>query len=346
MSALHWGKSEDDFLNSISEFPNNHHLKRVYADWLMDRELPRGEFIALQFLDVQQKQDPTIKLREQELLRQHATSWLEDLHRVLLPYPLRFEHGFVQSAVFESPSLAATQSVVGHRGWATLEELSTSPNSPHLPTLELLTHPVMRSLKSVAHLDESTAISVCRSPIKFPWNQLGVFFSNKSNYNTNQPLSKSFIEALSSPDSLPNLRHLFLFNTWLSPRNYRWLWNAPVTKQLDSLCLPCHYETIPIWLQELNTRSIQVNRLCLRVWSCDLTMEQDTNQQWSILSAKLHPQAVPSSNPSWELARCLQQFPPDSLTKLYVTSSGSCQVAPILAAVQRQRYLKTLSICA
>ena len=87
----------ETFLVDIWENPEDDTPRLVYADWLMDRDDPRGEFIALQCeLETRSIKDPSharLRRRELALLREHREEWLGDLADARAP--LTFRRGFL-----------------------------------------------------------------------------------------------------------------------------------------------------------------------------------------------------------------------------------------------------------
>jgi uncharacterized protein (TIGR02996 family) len=127
--------------------PEDDELFLVYADWLLDRGIPRGELIRLDY-DLARVQDATdraaLELRRQELLREHPELGPAQLMKVLdqaraaweeLPDWrqrdqtlgfLRWRNGFIQQVRFE----ARMEEPVG-----LLEELLTHPAARFLQEL-------------------------------------------------------------------------------------------------------------------------------------------------------------------------------------------------------------------
>lgn len=71
---------EDAFLHDILAHPDDDAPRLIYADWLDERNDPRGEFIRIQCALAQlSDEDPRrwpLELREQELLCEHEAKWL------------------------------------------------------------------------------------------------------------------------------------------------------------------------------------------------------------------------------------------------------------------------------
>jgi uncharacterized protein (TIGR02996 family) len=115
-------------LAAIRATPEDDAPRLVYADALIDRGDPRGDFIVRQCRGDEAK----------DLLDQHGRGWLEGLGPLLMSYT--FERGFLAKARFApSPELGALERAVGKPIWATVREL-------HGP-LKIALHEIMRSLR-------------------------------------------------------------------------------------------------------------------------------------------------------------------------------------------------------
>src|SRR5579875_3467754 len=88
---------EDAFLHDILTHPDDDAPRLIYADWLDERNDPRGEFIRIQCALAQlSDEDPCrwpLELREQELLREHKAKWLP---KGIGNAPCVFHRGFVE----------------------------------------------------------------------------------------------------------------------------------------------------------------------------------------------------------------------------------------------------------
>ena len=69
--------TEAELLRAIEAQPNDDEVRRVYADWLIDRGDPRGEFIQLQceLVRARGKRAGEIRERAQKLVDRRAASW-------------------------------------------------------------------------------------------------------------------------------------------------------------------------------------------------------------------------------------------------------------------------------
>ena len=67
----------------------------IYADWLSERNDPRGEFISLQIKKSQAELTDEEKKRERALLKAHAGRWLGPLEPLIESQSVVFERGFL-----------------------------------------------------------------------------------------------------------------------------------------------------------------------------------------------------------------------------------------------------------
>lgn len=105
--------TDAELLRAITSRPKDDAPRRVYADWLLEREDPRGAFINLQLAPTP---DPK---RENKLLKAHGKKWLGPFQLKLLRKPV-FRRGFVAGGVVMSAALPSASDL---EEWATLDDL-------------------------------------------------------------------------------------------------------------------------------------------------------------------------------------------------------------------------------
>lgn len=102
----------------------------VYADWLLERNDPRGELISLQFQRRRGEGTPATEEREKELLKRHGKAWLGPLAPVISfgkNYSgSRFERGFLAVADIILSVGKKLEPLMTDPAWATVEELQGS----------------------------------------------------------------------------------------------------------------------------------------------------------------------------------------------------------------------------
>src|SRR5262249_37183185 len=83
---------ESELLAAVYASPSDDGPRSVYADWLLERNDPRGEFIALQLASESRQLTKKERARQQELLVAHRREWLGPL--ATLPIRIGFDRGF------------------------------------------------------------------------------------------------------------------------------------------------------------------------------------------------------------------------------------------------------------
>lgn len=119
--------SEDDLLAAIHAEPDADAPRHVYADWLLERDDPRGTFIALQLrASSATGQGDTLRAQAEarELLARYERVWLGPAAAFVAPNKTEFRRGFLSRAVlrFPPPDQAAKRArAVSLSTWRTLE---------------------------------------------------------------------------------------------------------------------------------------------------------------------------------------------------------------------------------
>ncbi len=115
--------------------------RRVLADYLIEQDDPRGEYISLALSELDQEG----RERRDALLEEHRWSWLQPLGAVIPKAHARFERGLLASADVEVglDDLAVVENAIG---WGAIEKLHFLPGSVHFVS------PVMRALREVGPL--------------------------------------------------------------------------------------------------------------------------------------------------------------------------------------------------
>ena len=133
-------KNLEALLAAIYDAPDDDAPRHVYADALLERGDPRGEFIALQ---MRPASDPVrdAKKREKELLATYGKQWLGDLAPVIMT-GFTFERGFLAECKVDNRHIDRVKKLVGHPAWATVRSISGSAS--------IALDPVMRALRRLA----------------------------------------------------------------------------------------------------------------------------------------------------------------------------------------------------
>lgn len=136
----------DRLLEDVYKNPADDGPRQVLADWLIEKGDPRGELIALQLRPRATPMTPQQAARERSLLHAHWKKWAGPLAPHLMRTGLVFERGFL--------TRCKTSKLVGEQTWGTVEHLGLCKGAGTKDgAIPLITHPVMRALRSVSGLD-------------------------------------------------------------------------------------------------------------------------------------------------------------------------------------------------
>ena len=92
----------------------------MFADWLLARGDPRGEFIMLQLTRKRRGLDAASQKREAALLKEHARTWMGPLEPAIDRKVFRFEGGFLYACKINVRGM--TTPLLTHPAWSTVRE--------------------------------------------------------------------------------------------------------------------------------------------------------------------------------------------------------------------------------
>ncbi|GAA0463560.1 hypothetical protein Aca07nite_59690 [Actinoplanes capillaceus] len=152
-------------LDAVYAAPDDDAPRHEYARWLTGQGDPRGEFITLQLTAEQRDLDRVEQAREAALLARHARTWLGPLAPLAVATGIRFRRGFVNGLMVYVRAPELMRAVIGNPIWSTVESLEfdhrlTGCHSK-MSVQDGITHPVMRSLRSLGGLFGPTAVQAC-----------------------------------------------------------------------------------------------------------------------------------------------------------------------------------------
>ena len=230
-------RSAERLLARIFDNPEDDELRRVYADVLLEQGDPRGELIALQYRRLDGDLDEAVAKREAWLLRMHRKKWLGPLGDVAADVEL--ERGFLASLSYDAKYAAQLAAVTGSPYWATVRALRLVDTKTKRGLVELLTHPVMRSLRDVRGLDVATAAAL--GDRGAAWTALGIRVPD------------------AAPPALdlrnfPALRTLEVQSSARGLAPLRWLMEHPVLDRIEALVVQNGDSAFPTWLSAVLRR--------------------------------------------------------------------------------------------
>ena len=173
----------------VCEHPRDDAPRRVLADYLLERNVALGEFIALS-LDKNISTDA--KARYEHLYDTLVPGWLAPLARVVPPVTARFDRGLL-SDVDVWATEAHAQSVRGHLVWNSVERIRVHGGEP-------IIHPAMRALRTLGPVDAQWIAALLAGPTPWAIEELDI-----SDLDIGADL-----QLLRDTRLLPNLRRLTL----------------------------------------------------------------------------------------------------------------------------------------
>jgi uncharacterized protein (TIGR02996 family) len=166
--------SEADLLAQVYASPDDDAPRLVYADCLLDKGDPRGEFIQLQL----RGGDPA---RAAALVAKHGEHWAGPLFAAFLvkyQYPLAWRRGFLDGGTLLATKLtkAAGAKLVTEPAWATVRWLALSifDRKPE-NAIPLIAHPCMRSLRELVDVPDEVVARLASDDLARPLEILGVY---------------------------------------------------------------------------------------------------------------------------------------------------------------------------
>lgn len=128
--------------------------RRVLADYLLEQEDPRGEYISLALAE---DLDADSIARRDALFAEHHWSWIAPLPDVVPAGGARFEHGLLAHAEVWAPSDEAVAAVRGAPVWATVRSVRYLGEDGRC-----VLHPTMRALREVSNARLPTLETLAR----------------------------------------------------------------------------------------------------------------------------------------------------------------------------------------
>lgn len=116
--------NEHDFLTWMAEAPADLTRRQAFADWLLERGLPRGEFMALQLAD--RALTPKERARVGALQKKHEKEWLRGFARSLIKGSAVFTKGALSSIELSTWGPEGNVPSAEEPQLATLERLANS----------------------------------------------------------------------------------------------------------------------------------------------------------------------------------------------------------------------------
>ena len=248
-------RTSDDFLQDIARSPDDDALKRVFADWLLERGEPRGEFMALQLKE--QRTDEELS-REALLLKAHVKQWLPDEILInVVPSSIVFEKGVFAGARVSVRSHSALTASLTHPAWATVRRLAAAPHelAERCPVLEQLTELDELQLTGLAVKERRIGRLKVLGVIGTSPQVLQRAFASRS-FEGVRELQLGF--HLTSRDSADETRQTL---REYEPERLRWLFLSRLGAGLQRLVMPTGWLDLSRWFIELEMANAEIPEL-------------------------------------------------------------------------------------
>lgn len=155
--------AEADLLRAIHEHPEDDQARLVYADWLLERGKPRGEFIQLQYARAEGRAPKGSATRERKLLDAGWKEWLGGIDGLMHKDGMRFERGFADT--LELVRVWGTK-IWERPAWSTVRVLDWYHRASDEPeTREFAAGGWWRSLREMLALDPRGFSALTSSPL-------------------------------------------------------------------------------------------------------------------------------------------------------------------------------------
>jgi len=202
--------------------PRDDGPRRVLADYLLEREIPRGELIAYGL-------EPTARAKCDELIAASGGSWTHPLKRCIPLETAKLERGFLAEAELWLDEDTAFD-LRGLPVWNSLERLFVHPKSA------CILDPGMRALRELGRLDEAWLLELLA--VDRPWaiETLDIDVETATTF-----------DLLTATTLLPALRHLVISYPWVEDEGADQIVTARWWSQLERLTIIDGRDTHRSW---------------------------------------------------------------------------------------------------
>ena len=231
------GKTLEDLLAAVYENPDDDGVREVYADALLERGDPRGEFIVLQFRRHRGETLTAAELKQETALqKKHVKEWLGPLYDVLHTTHTEFRRGFLYAGQIR-PVAKALPAARNHPAWSTLRELNMSVGGTNERGASLVIQPNARHLRVMTDvvyhvLDElaaSTEVDRALEVLEISWLPIAEAVADRA------------WAATLTGKAFPKLRELRLGNEASGNLDgISGLWSSPLVRQLELVRLSAY----------------------------------------------------------------------------------------------------------
>lgn len=199
-------KLDEQLIETVYQNPLDLSARLVYSDSLMQKNDPRGEFIALQCAKQAGKQTR----REKVLFNKYKTHWIGKIEPYLSRTDIVFENGFLSACKLDSLYGEPLNSIVGLQEWSTVKEIDLC--NVYGSLTDFLLHPVMKSLERIYSVGDDLEKILKHDKI-LPWTHISSYHFDYVIEHIAGDLEKNIsLRNLTSVELRPyKLEELFMF---------------------------------------------------------------------------------------------------------------------------------------
>lgn len=144
----------------VEASPHDDAPRLVYADHLLEKQDPRGEFIALSFEEGRRHLDAKERKKLATIRKTHERSWLGPVFDATSSR--RYHHGFLDECqIATAVARSVREASLGHHAWATVRSLACGYDAF---SVDLALHPCMRGLQKVEGLAMTALLQLATHP--------------------------------------------------------------------------------------------------------------------------------------------------------------------------------------
>lgn len=239
---------------AVYDAPDDDEPRRRLAEHLLAEGDPRGQLIAWQLANVEEK-------KAKALLREHAAAWLAPLEGALVKASVRWERGFpVAGHLAWKRTAPERDAIVGVRALATLRSLDLEAGNVILP-LEHVERLVFggrtRGLRRLTGFPRALLPRLLREKEPFAIEELAVALEGgggPAGEVRELDEAKRIAEAFADGRGLPRLRALslsFAHRLGTDPETFSWLWSTKLGRRIERLRNSSGEHVLLAWLDAL-----------------------------------------------------------------------------------------------
>lgn len=320
----------------------------VYADALLEKGDPRGEFITLQFEREKRRLTHAERQREHALQAEHQTAWLGPLALTVDEWQdlALFRRGFVRTLAVDSSKPAVMKALVAAPGFKTLRTLVMRLHDTDLP-VELLRSPEFAHLTGIAWLTEAAFQQFFSSKEPWPYTEV---ISHEPSYRPEQ--FHLDLALITQSTAVPKLKTLKVSGYTIKPEAYGPLWKSPIGQQLTGFGATQGIYRLAAWVTELEKHGLDARLrafdLGFNFGARDFAAHLTRGADGRLSELEVWKRPADHAYGSPKLSRVCEQLdalPPDRLTAFrYVGKLTKSDKKALEASLARQKTLTTLDV--